>query len=215
MEKDLGGYRKNYKKHELLKKNIPENPMELFQKWFYNADESDGIEEANIMNIATIGTDNFPKNRIVLLKRFTWEGFIFYTNYNSEKGKAISANPNVSLSFFWHSLERQIIIKGKAEKIAENLSDGYFESRPDGSKLGAWASNQSEVAGSRRELDKKLDYYEKKFTGMEIPRPDYWGGYIEKPMSIEFWQGRPNRMHDRMRYTLQENYEWKLERLEP
>jgi pyridoxamine 5'-phosphate oxidase len=215
MEKDLGGYRKNYKKHELLKKNIPENPMELFQKWFYNADESNGIEEANIMNIATVGSDNFPKNRIVLLKRFTWEGFIFYTNYNSEKGKAISENPNVSLSFFWHSLERQIIIKGKAEKIAENLSDGYFESRPDGSKLGAWASNQSEVVDSRRELDEKLDFYEKKFTGMEIPRPDFWGGYIVKPISIEFWQGRPNRMHDRMRYTLQENYEWKLERLEP
>ena len=215
MEKDLGDYRKNYKKHELLKKNIPENPMELFQKWFYNADESDGIEEANIMNLATIGSDNFPKNRIVLLKRFTWEGFIFFTNYNSEKGKAITENPNVSLTFFWHSLERQIIIKGKAEKIAKNLSDGYFESRPDGSKLGAWASKQSEVIDSREKLDKKLDYYENKFKEMEIPRPEYWGGYIVKPVSIEFWQGRPNRMHDRMRYTLQKDYNWKLERLEP
>jgi pyridoxamine 5'-phosphate oxidase len=215
MEKDLGYYRKNYNKNELLKKNIPENPMELFQKWFYEADESNGVEEANIMNLATIGLDNFPKNRIVLLKRFTWEGFIFYTNYNSEKGKAIRENPNVALSFFWHSLERQIIIKGIVEKIAENLSDGYFETRPEGSKLGAWASDQSEVIDSRGKLDKKLDFFENKFKDMEIPRPTYWGGYIVKPTSIEFWQGRPNRMHDRMRYTLQENYDWKLERLEP
>jgi pyridoxamine 5'-phosphate oxidase len=215
MEKNLGDYRKNYKKNNLLKKDIPENPMELFQKWFYDADESKGIEEANIMTLATIGADNFPKSRIVLLKRFTWEGFIFYTNYNSEKGKAIRKNPNVSLNFFWHGLERQIIIKGITEKIAENLSDGYFESRPDGSKLGAWASNQSDVIDSRKKLDEKLDFFENKFKDMEIPRPDYWGGYIVKPTSIEFWQGRPNRMHDRMRYTLQENYEWKLERLEP
>ncbi len=215
MEKDLGDYRKNYRKNELLKKNIPENPMELFQKWFYEADESNGIEEANIMNLATIGLDNFPKNRIVLLKRFTWEGFIFYTNYNSEKGKAIRENPNVALSFFWHSQERQIIIKGIVEKIAENLSDGYFETRPEGSKLGAWASHQSEVIDSRDKLDKKLSFFENKFKDMEVPRPAYWGGYIVKPTSIEFWQGRPNRMHDRMRYTLQENYDWKLERLEP
>jgi pyridoxamine 5'-phosphate oxidase len=215
MEKDLGSYRKNYKKHALLKKNIPENPMELFQKWFYAADEDNCVEEANIVNLATVGSDNFPKSRIVLLKRFTWEGFIFYTNYNSEKGKSIAKNPNVCLTFFWHSIERQIIIKGIAEKIAENLSDGYFESRPDGSKLGAWASHQSEVIDSRTSLDKKLTYYENKFKEMEIPRPDYWGGYIVKPISIEFWQGRPNRMHDRLRYTLQENYDWKLERLEP
>ena len=215
MEKDLSNYRKSYEKNPLLKGNIPENPMELFQKWFYKADEFDGIEEANIMNIATIGLDNFPKTRIVLLKRFTWEGFIFYTNYNSEKGKAIDQNPNVCLTFFWHTLERQITVKGRAEKIAENLSDGYFESRPEGSKLGAWASDQSEVIDSREALDKKLEVFEKKFEGKEILRPKHWGGYIVKPISIEFWQGRPNRMHDRISYTLQEDYNWKIERLEP
>lgn len=167
------------------------------------------------MHLATIGLDGYPKNRVLLLKRFTWEGFIFYTNYNSEKGKAIEQNPNVCATFFWHSLEHQIVIKGKAEKIAENLSDGYFESRPTGSKLGAWASHQSEVIDSRKALDQKLEEALIKFEGKEIPRPDYWGGYIIKPVSIEFWQGRANRMHDRIRFTLQDDYNWKTERLEP
>lgn len=214
-EKDLGNYRKNYQKSDLLEKNTPENPIELFRAWFLTADNDDSVHEANAMNIATIGLDGFPKNRMVLLKKYTWEGFIFYTNYNSEKGKAIYNNPNVCLSFFWPALERQIIIKGKAEKLAENLSDGYFESRPDGSKLGAWASNQSETVSSREKLDKQLKAYEDKFKGIEIPRPAYWGGFIVKPVSIEFWQGRPNRMHDRLRYTLDNNYNWKKERLAP
>ncbi len=214
MEKDLSNYRKSYQKSELSEKTVSENPMELFQKWFYEAEES-GVEEANAMTISTIGSDNFPKNRVVLLKKYTWEGFIFYTNYDSEKGKSIADNPNVCLSFFWHGLERQIIIKGIAEKIAENLSDGYFESRPDGSKLGAWASDQSEVVTSRESLDASLKSFEEKFKNQEIPRPKNWGGYIVKPLSIEFWQGRPNRMHDRIRYILQENFDWKIERLAP
>ena len=215
MEKDLSNHRKNYDKDALLEANTPDNPIELFRDWFLAADESDFVHEANAMNISTIGLDGFPKNRMVLLKKFTWEGFIFYSNYNSEKGKAIAKNPNVCLSFFWQTSEHQIIIKGVAEKLPENLSDGYFESRPDGSKLGAWASNQSEVVSSRDELDKTLKDYETKFRNSEILRPEKWGGYIVKPISIEFWQGRPNRMHDRIRYTLQADFNWKKERLAP
>ena len=156
MESDLSNYRKSYGKHELLLENVPENPMELFRKWFLEVNKFFPEDETNAMTIATIGLDDFPKSRVVLLKKYTYEGFIFYTNYNSEKGKAIEANSNVCLSFFWHGAERQIIIKGQAEKIAENLSDGYFESRPRGSQLGALASNQSEVIENRKLLEKKL-----------------------------------------------------------
>ncbi len=212
--KDLSNHRKTYKKDELLETNIPDNPMELFQKWFFDAEKMES-GEANAMNLATIGLDGFPKNRIVLLKRFTWEGFVFYTNYDSEKGKAIAKNNNVCLSFFWQGLERQVIIKGVAEKIAENLSDGYFESRPEGSKLGAWASEQSEIISSRDELDEKLIAMENKFRDNEIKRPKNWGGYLIKPQVIEFWQGRPNRMHDRIRFTLQDDFSFKIERLQP
>ncbi len=215
MQKDLSNYRKSYEKQELLESNCPKNPMELFKQWFHEIEESNSSEESNAMTISTIGLDGFPKNRVVLLKKFTWEGFIFYTNYNSEKGKAIAKNPNVCLSFFWHTLERQVIIKGVTEKTSENISDGYFESRPDGSKLGAIASNQSETVTSREELDNKLKILEEKYEGKEIPRPKHWGGYLVKPISIEFWQGRPNRMHDRIRYTLLENFDWKIERLAP
>lgn len=215
MAKDLSNYRKSYEKQELLESTCPENPMELFRTWFTNADESETVEETNAMNISTIGKDGFPKNRIVLLKKFTWEGFIFYTNYSSEKGKAIEENNHICLSFFWPALEQQIIIKGKAEKLAENLSDGYFDSRPNGSKLGAWASNQSNVVSSRQELEENLSTLEKKYQNKEIPRPKHWGGYMVKPISIEFWQGRPNRLHDRIRYSLEEDFSWKLERLAP
>lgn len=215
MSHDLSDYRKTYKKQELLEVNCPKNPIELFRNWFLVADESEMVDEANAMTVSSIGLDGYPKSRVILLKKYTWEGFIFYTNYNSEKGKAIATNNNICLSFFWAGLEQQIIIKGKAEKLTDNLSDGYFESRPDGSKLGAWASNQSEVVNSREELDKTLQLFEKKFENQEITRPKHWGGYLVKPTSIEFWQGRPNRMHDRIRYTLNEDFSWKLERLAP
>ncbi|MDP3946469.1 MAG: pyridoxamine 5'-phosphate oxidase [Lutibacter sp.] len=215
MENDLSNYRKNYQKSELSEKGISENPMELFQKWFFEVEEFGGDSEVNAVTVSTIGSDGFPKARVVLLKKFTWEGFVFFTNYNSEKGKAIALNPNVCLSFFWAGIERQIIIKGVAEKLSENLSDGYFESRPDGSKLGAWASDQSEAVPSRNYLDERLATFEKQYENKEIPRPKHWGGILVKPISMEFWQGRPNRMHDRIRYTLQEDYNWKIERLAP
>lgn len=215
MKKDLGNYRKSYEKSALIEDTISSNPMELFQKWFYEVEASDGVDETNAMTISTIGLDGYPKNRVVLLKKYTYEGFIFYTNYESEKGKAISQNPNVCISFFWSSMERQVIIKGKTEKIAENLSDGYFESRPEGSKLSAIISDQSSVIPSRNVLDKKLKQLEESLIGKEIERPKNWGGYIVKPISIEFWQGRPNRLHDRIRYTLQEDFDWKMERLSP
>ena len=215
MAKDLSNYRKSYDKQELLESNCPENPLELFQKWFLNADASNTVEETNAVSLSTIGKDNYPKSRIVLLKKYTWEGFIFYTNYNSEKGKAIQENNQVCLSFFWPALEQQIIIKGKAEKLPENLSDEYFESRPAGSKLGAWASNQSMVVESRDILEKNLEKFEEKFKEKEITRPPHWGGFMVKPVSIEFWQGRPNRMHDRILYRLKEDLSWEIERLEP
>ena len=215
MSKDLSNYRKSYEKQELLESNCPENPMDLFKTWFRNADDSKTLEETNAMSISTIGKDGFPKNRIVLLKKFTSEGFIFYTNYNSEKGLAIAENKNICLSFFWPGLEQQIIIKGKAEKQLENLSDGYFESRPDGSKLGAWASNQSAVVSSRETLEESLASFKTAFYGKETTRPKHWGGYLVKPLSIEFWQGRPNRLHDRIRYLLEDDFSWKIERLAP
>lgn len=211
---DLSNYRKSYEKHSLTEDSIPEDPMNLFQKWFHEADES-GFGEANAMTVSTFGRDGFPKSRVVLLKKYNEDGFIFYTNYDSEKGKAIAANPNVCLSFFWPTLERQVIIKGKTEKVPEIMSDNYFDSRPHGSRLGAAVSNQSEVIPSREFLEEKLAALEKQYENNDIPRPENWGGYLVRPVEVEFWQGRANRLHDRIRYQLREDYIWKIDRLAP
>ena len=198
----------------MLENTIPDDAIQLFHKWFYEAEEQeDG--EVNAMTVSSIGLDGFPKSRVVLLKKFNEEGFIFYTNYNSEKGKAIQQNPHICISFFWPLLERQVIIKGIAEKTADTISDNYFDSRPEGSKLGAIVSNQSEVIPSRNFLDEKLKVLEKELSGSEIKRPKNWGGFLVRPVEVEFWQGRANRLHDRIRYQLNEDYSWKIERLSP
>lgn len=212
---DLGNYRKSYTKSELLESMIDENPMMQFQKWFYETEEFGGVEEVNAMTVSTIGIDGFPKARIVLLKKYDENGFTFVTNYDSEKGKALFENPHVCLSFFWPSIERQVIIKGLAEKQSEAYSEGYFHSRPQGSQLGAVVSPQSQVIPNREFLDEELLKLEKEFEGKEIPRPVNWGGVLVRPVSIEFWQGRPNRLHDRIRYILLESGDWKTERLAP
>lgn len=215
MKQDLSDFRKSYEKFALDATDLNANPMELFREWFDAAVTSEVVGEANAMSISTMGLDGFPKTRIVLLKRYTHEGFVFFTNYESEKGKAIQQNPNVCLSFFWPGLERQIIIKGKAEKIAPNLSDGYFESRPLGSQISAIISPQSQVVPSRAYLEKAQQDLEKELGNSLPERPDFWGGFIVKPVSIEFWQGRPNRLHDRFRYALNSEYDWMVERLAP
>ena len=212
---DLSDYRKVYQKGHLLESEVDENPMMQFQKWFYEAEESQVVDEVNAMSVSSIGLDGFPKTRVVLLKKYDENGFIFYTNYHSEKGKAILANPQVCLSFFWPKAERQIIIKGIAEKVDETVSENYFHSRPKGSQLGAVVSNQSDVIENYDVLSTRLSEFEQQFANDEtIPYPKHWGGFLVRPVSIEFWQGRPNRLHDRIRYTLQD-LDWKIERLAP
>lgn len=216
MQDDLSNYRKQYQKQELSEASVDPNPLQQFRTWFYEADENEGVDEPNAMTIATVGADGFPKSRVVLLKKYNEEGFIFYTNYESEKGKAITRHPKVCLSFFWSALERQVIIKGTAEKVAENDSENYFHSRPKGSQLGAVVSAQSEVILSRENLEEELQHLEEKYKDVsDIPKPKNWGGYLVRPHSIEFWQGRPNRLHDRLRYTLTKDFDWKIERLAP
>ncbi len=185
------------------------NPIEHFQRWFHEVDIAHPEDETNTMLLSTMGLDGYPKNRIVLLKRFTWEGFIFFTNYDSEKGKAIEKNNHVSASFNWATSKREVYIMGRAEKIAENLSEGYFESRPEGSKLSAWVSKQSDIISSREVLDERLRFYEVKFKNKNIPKPKYWGGYIIKPNAIKFIESDPLVGFKRIiKYKLQPDYIW-------
>ncbi|NML55945.1 pyridoxamine 5'-phosphate oxidase [Chryseobacterium cheonjiense] len=211
---NLHDKRKVYERSQLIESEIKQNPIEQFRDWFIEASDNPGISEANAMAVSTVEEDGCPRTRMVLLKAYTYEGFIFYTNYNSRKGKAIEKTHKACLHFFWPALERQIIIKAHLERIAENLSDGYFHSRPKGSQLGAVVSPQSQEIPDRSFLEQKLKELEKQYENTEVPRPENWGGYIGKPYEIEFWQGRPNRLHDRIIYTL-EDLDWKISRLAP
>lgn len=215
MQKDLKDYRKSYEKGELKKSDIPKDPLELFESWFHLADESETVEEANAMNISTVGKDMIPLSRIVLLKSYSKEGFTFFTNYDSQKGKALSQNANCCISFFWPALEKQIIIQGVASKIPEKESEEYFHSRPRGSQLGAKASDQSSPIPSREYLESKLSNLDEKYKNSEVPKPENWGGYIIKPFKYEFWQGRKSRLHDRILFTIESDDNWKIERLAP
>jgi pyridoxamine 5'-phosphate oxidase len=187
------------------------NPIQHFQQWFYEVDKTHPQDEANAMLLSTIGVDGFPKSRIVLLKRFTWEGFIFFTNYNSEKGKAIAQNNKVAIAFNWAAAKKNVLIEGEAEKIAKNLSEGYFESRPEGSKLSAWASDQSKVVSSRKVLENQLKHYETKFKNQMIPKPEHWGGYIIRPNKFEFIEHHVKEgFSHNTKYKLQPDYNWFL-----
>ncbi|SHI38991.1 pyridoxamine 5'-phosphate oxidase [Aquimarina spongiae] len=214
MNRDLTNYRKSYEKHTLEEENLQDSPFQLFSDWFKEVEESGGVEETNAMTLTTLGLDGFPKARVVLLKEFDHNGFIFYSNYESEKAKAMDSNNKVCISFFWPNLERQVIIKGRVEKVSEEKSESYFRSRPRGSQLGAWASRQSEIINSRTVLENQLQSLEDKFEGKDIPKPSFWGGYQIIPSEFEFWQGRANRLHDRIRYQ-KEGDQWMTKRLSP
>ena len=214
MKANLADLRKSYNKGSLDINAVGDNPINLFEIWFKEAKQSDLIEEANAMILSTLGESGFPKPRVVLLKGFSEEGFIFFTNYKSEKGRSLLKNPKVGIAFFWPALERQIIIKGNAQKISSDRSDEYFNSRPRGSQLGALVSPQSSVISSRQYLEDRLSALTDEYLNKPIPRPDHWGGVVVKPVQIEFWQGRPNRLHDRISCKLV-NEVWKSERLAP
>jgi pyridoxamine 5'-phosphate oxidase len=206
--------RKVYQLQSLLEKDLNENPIVQFENWWQQAVESK-IEEPNAMALATCDASGKPSARIVLLKEIKDNGFVFFTNYQSRKGKEIEENPFVSLLFFWKELERQVRIEGKIKKIPAAESDEYFNSRPPESRIGAWSSPQSTVINSRDTLQKNVEKYTSQFGTKNIPRPEFWGGYIVEPQRIEFWQGRPGRLHDRLQYSLTKNNEWTIKRLAP
>lgn len=211
--KDIFDLRRDFTLKALDETDIEINPMLQFEKWFNEALESK-VLEPNAMDLCTVTLNLKPSSRVVLLKQIKSDGFVFFTNYDSRKAQEIEANENVCLTFIWNELEREIRIEGIATKITAEESDSYFELRPTGSKLGAWASPQSKIIPNRAYLEKLVTDFNLKFAGQTISRPSNWGGYIVKPNYFEFWQGRKNRLHDRLIYTCYEN-DWKINRLAP
>lgn len=211
---DIAAMRRQYGEHGLIEGELPLNPIELFNTWLTQAAANEIVVEANAMVLST-EVDDQPTSRTVLLKDLTEGGFTFFSNYESRKGKQISENKNVSLLFPWYPMERQVIVIGSATRIARGDSEKYFATRPRGSQIGAWASEQSAELSSRQELEARFKELENKFAQEKvIPTPPHWGGYIVYPISIEFWQGRYSRLHDRIRYV-RENNNWQIKRLNP
>ena len=211
---NIADLRKNYTKNSLRRNDLEDNPFIQFRRWMDQACSAE-LLEPNAMSLATVDTEGHPCTRTVLLKGFSDEGFFFFTNYESRKAQHINANPNISLLFPWLALERQVIINGAAKKISPSKSLKYFQSRPEGSQIGAWASPQSKVITSRKLLEVKWDEMKRKFAAGKIPLPSFWGGYQVIPRTIEFWQGGQNRIHDRFLYSREADSDWKIERLAP
>ena len=211
---DQAGFRHEYIGEGLRRGGLDPDPIKQFDVWFTAAAKA-GIHDANAMALATATLDGKPSARVVLLKDFDERGFVFYTNYASEKGRQLEANPRAALVLYWMEVERQIRIEGTVEKTSREESEQYFHARPAGAQLGAWASRQSEVIDARRVLNARLEEMTERFAQLEIPLPPHWGGYRLKPERIEFWQGRPDRLHDRFRYTRQKDGSWQIDRLAP
>lgn len=210
----IADMRKEYTAGGLSEADVDADPLRQFEKWFGQALTAN-LPEPNAMTLATAAADGQPSARVVLLKAFDASGFTFFTNYDSRKGRELTANPRAALLFFWPQMQRQVRIEGTVERIAEVESDAYFHSRPLGSRLGAWASAQSEVIAGREVLEEHMRQLTQRFAGGDMPRPPHWGGYRVCPLAIEFWQGRPDRLHDRLRYQRVQPGGWRLERLSP
>jgi len=213
MNQAIADIRKDYKLKSLLEQDVKSNPIDQFSEWWNEAVNSQ-IEEVNAMTLATATPGGFPSARIVLLKGFNQDGFKFYTNYQSHKARELAENPVAALIFFWKELERQVRIEGMVEKLSEEDSEAYFRTRPVASQIGAWASPQSTPIAGRNILEENVLKYKAQFGEQNIPKPPHWGGYIVKPMTVEFWQGRRSRLHDRIQYT-RKDADWRIERIAP
>ncbi len=214
MSINIAEIRREYTYEKLSEKEVDINPVRQFEKWWDEAIHSK-IGEVNAMTLATASPDGLPSARVVLLKEFSEKGFVFFTNYESYKGQQLAENPKACLVFFWKELERQVRITGIVVKVSSKESEEYYKSRPEASRISAWASPQSRVIEDRKWIDEKFHKLVNQLEGTDIQRPPYWGGYLVKPVVIEFWQGRPSRLHDRIQYTLQDDGKWVIERLAP
>jgi pyridoxamine 5'-phosphate oxidase len=206
--------RKEHNRSSLSEADLNPDPIRQFASWFDEANQSE-VPESNAMTLATSTPDGRPSARMVLLRGADERGFTFFTNYESRKARELEANPFAALVFFWHELERQVRIEGRVERVSSDESDRYFYSRPKGARIGAWASPQSQVVSSREVLESRFREFENRHSDQIVPRPANWGGYRLVPLSIEFWQGRPNRLHDRLRYSRSPGGTWLIERLAP